>query len=256
MKHDFLDKYGNLDSPVHRLDARAKIIAFLGLIIFCVSTPPDAYFVFLGYGMFLVLAGALSRVPPGYILKSSLVVIPFVIMVAAFIPFLKPDHLGGGYNLGIGELTVSRSGLIVFENILMKSYLAIISVILLSSTTPFPKLLRGFEQLRVPKLVIMLASFAYRYLFLLIEEIERMKRARDSRSYRGRWLWQAKVIGQMIGSLFLRSYERGERVYVAMTSRGFTGEIVGFGKIRFQVRDVIFLVFALLYFTFLRMEML
>ncbi len=256
MKHDFLDKYSNLDSPVHRLDARAKIITFLGLIIFCVSSPPDAYWAFIGYGLFLVLAGALSRVPPGHILKSSLVVIPFVILVAAFIPFLKPDHIGGGYNLGIGELTVSRSGLIVFENVLVKSYLAVISVILLSSTTPFPRLLRGFEQLKVPKLMIMLASFAYRYLFLLIEEIERMKRARDARVYRGRWLWQAKVIGQMIGSLFLKSYERGERIYVAMTSRGFTGEIVGFGKTKFQTKDVLFLVFALLYFTFLRMEMI
>jgi cobalt/nickel transport system permease protein len=255
MKHDFLDKYSNLNSPIHRLDTRAKIIIFLGLIIFCVSTPPDAYWAFIGYALFLVFAGALSRVPPRYILKSSLVVIPFVILVAAFIPFLKPDHIGGGYNLGIGKLTVSRSGLIVFENILMKSYLAVISVILLSSTTSFPKLLRGFEQLRVPKLAIMLASFAYRYLFLLIEEFERMERARDARAYRGRWLWQAKVIGQMIGSLFLRSYERGERVYVAMASRGFTGEIVGFGKTKFQTKDVFFLVCTLLYFTFLRMEL-
>jgi cobalt/nickel transport system permease protein len=255
MKHDFLDKYSNLNSPIHRLDTRAKIIIFLGLIIFCVSTPPDAYWAFIGYALFLVFAGALSRVPPRYILKSSLVVIPFVILVAAFIPFLKPDHIGGGYNLGIGKLTVSRSGLIVFENILMKSYLAVVSVIILSSTTPFPKLLRGFEQLRVPKLAIMLASFAYRYLFLLIEEFERMERARDARAYRGRWLWQAKVIGQMIGSLFLRSYERGERVYVAMASRGFTGEIVGFGKTKFQTKDVFFLVCTLLYFTFLRMEL-
>ncbi|UCD85882.1 MAG: cobalt ECF transporter T component CbiQ [Deltaproteobacteria bacterium] len=254
MKHDFLDKYSSLNSPIHRLDARAKIIAFIGMIIFCVSSPPNAYLAFLGYALFLLIAAALSRVPPTHILKSSLVVIPFVILVAVFIPFLKPDHIGGGYSLGIGKLTVSRSGLVVFENILIKSYLAIISVILLSSTTPFPKLLRGFEQLKVPKLVIMLASFAYRYLFLLIEEIERMERARDARAYRGRWLWQAKVIGQMIGSLFLRSYERGERVYVAMASRGFTGEIVGFGKTKFQAKDVLFLFFALLFFTFLRIE--
>lgn len=255
MKHDFLDKYSNLNSPIHRLDARVKIVAFLGLIIFCVSSSPDAYLAFLGYALFLLLAGTLSRVPPTHILKSSLVVIPFVILVTAFIPFLKPDQLGGGYNLGIGKLTVSRSGLIVFENILMKSYLAVVSVIILSSTTPFPKLLRGFEQLRVPKLVIMLASFAYRYLFLLIEEFERMERARDARSYRGRWLWQAKVIGQMIGSLFLRCYERGERVYVAMTSRGFTGEIVGFGKTKSRTKDVLFLVCTLLYFTFLRIKL-
>ncbi len=255
MKHDFLDKYSNLDSPIHQLDARVKIVAFIGLIIFCVSSPPDAYLVFLGYSLFLLLAGALSRVPPTHILKSSLVVIPFVILVAAFIPFLKPDQLGGGYNLGIGKLTVSRSGLIVFENVLVKSYLAVVSVIILSSTTPFPKLLRGFEQLKVPKLVIMLASFAYRYLFLLIEEFERMERARDARGYRGRWLWQAKVFGQMIGSLFLRSYERGERVYVAMASRGFTGEIVGFGKTKFRTKDVLFLFCTLLYFTFLRIKL-
>ena len=155
---------------------------------------------------------------------------------------MKTESIGGGYSLGIGGLRVYRSGLMVFWNVLAKSYIAVLSVILLSATTPFNKLLRGFEQLKTPKILIMLASFTYRYVFVLVDEAERMKRARDCRCYGGRWLWHSKVIGQMIGALFLRSYQRGERVYVAMVSRGFEGRALSLGKTRLGPAD--YLVFT------------
>jgi cobalt/nickel transport system permease protein len=223
VKHAFLDQYAALESPVHRLDARAKIIAFLALIVISVSTPPQAWRAFLGYGAFLAVMAAASRLPIGHILRRAWIIVPFVLMAAIFIPFMKT---GGGYSLGIGSPGMSRSGPMIFWNVAAKSGIAILSAILLSSTTPFPSLMRGFERLRAPRLMVMLASFAYRYIFVLVDEAERMERARDSRCYGGRWLWQAKVIGQMIGTLFLRSYERSERVYVAMVSRGFDGRIV------------------------------
>ena len=158
-------------------------------------------------------------------------------MVTIFIPFLKPDDAGGSYSLGIGGLRVYQSGLMVFWNVLVKSFIAILSVTLLSSTTPFSKLLHGFEQLKVPKVFIMLASFAYRYMFVLVDEMDRMKRARDCRCYGGKWLWHSKVIGQMIGTLFLRSYQRAERVYVAMVSRGFDGRAVTLGQTHLRRSD-------------------
>ena len=86
----------------------------------------------------------------------------------------------------------------------------------------------------------MLTSFMYRYSFILIDEMYRMKRARDSRSFGGRWFWQTQVIGHMIGTLFLRSFHRGERVYLAMLSRGYQGTMpestasrLGWGEILF-----------------------
>jgi len=233
-----LDKYSGLDSPIHRLDPRTKILSLFCLILICVSTPAQAYLAFLAYFIFLAAAIVVSRVPLGYILRRSLIIIPFVLMVAIFIPFLKPNGTAGSsYSLGIGSLRVYTSGLIVLWNVLAKSCIAVLSVILLSSTTPFPKLLRGFEQLRVPKIFIMLASFAYRYVFVLVDEMERMKRARDSRCYGGKWLWHSKVIGQMIGTLFLRSYQRAERVYVAMVSRGFQGRTISLGRSRLALAD-------------------
>ena len=237
MRHSFLDKHSGLDSPIHRLDARTKILSLFCLILVCVSTPPQAYLAFLAYFTLLAMAISLSRVPVGYILRRSLIIIPFVVMVAIFIPFLKPNGAGSSYSLGIGGLRVYRSGLLIFWNVLAKSYIAVLSVILLSATTPFAKLLRGFEQLKVPKIFIMLASFTYRYVFVLVDEVERMKRARDCRCYGGKWLWHSKVIGQMIGSLFLRSYQRGERVYVAMVSRGFDGRAISLGQSQLRRTD-------------------
>ena len=242
MRHSFLDKYSGLDSPIHRLDARTKILSLFCLIVVCVSTPPQAYLAFSGYFSLLAVAIISSKIPVGYILKRSRVIIPFVVLVTVSIPFIKTDSTGPGYSLGIGGLRVYMSGLLVFWNVLAKSYIGVLSAILLSATTPFNKLLRGFEQLKTPKILIMLASFAYRYVFVLVDEAERMKRARDCRCYGGKWLWHSKVIGQMIGALFLRSYQRGERVYVAMVSRGFQGRALSLGKTQWGGAD--YLVFA------------
>ena len=108
-------------------------------------------------------------------------------------------------------------------NVVIKSYIGVLCLILLSSTTPFPALLNGFQRLKVPKIFILLSSFTYRYLFVLLDEIMKIRQARDSRCFKGRWIGEAKVIGNIVGTLFVRSYERGERVYMAMASRGFEG---------------------------------
>jgi cobalt/nickel transport system permease protein len=254
MRHAFLDKYAGLESPIHQLDARAKIVAFFALIVISVTTPPDAWAAFLGYGAFLALIACASCVPPGYLLRRAWVILPFLAAAALSIPFLKPGGVAGGYNFGIRSLSVPRSGWMVFWNVFIKSGVAILSMILLSSTTPFPRLLRGLEQLKVPRVLVMLASFAYRYLFVLVDEAERMERARDSRCYGGRWLWQARVIGGMIGALFLRSYERAERVYVAMVSRGFDGRAALPGGRRMTAVDGAFVVAAVGWFLALRLS--
>jgi cobalt/nickel transport system permease protein len=248
VRHAFLDQYATLESPVHRLDARAKIIPFFALIVISVSTPPEAWKAFLGYGAFLAAMAAVSRLPLGYILRRAWIIVPFVAMAALFIPFMKD----GEYQPGAGWPGVSRSGLMMFWNVAVKSGVAVLSAILLSSTTPFPSLMRGFERLRAPRLLVMLASFAYRYIFVLVDEAERMERARDSRCYGGRWLWQGKVIGQMIGTLFLRSYERSERVYAAMVSRGFDGRIVAPAESRMAAGDWAFVAASVGFFAALR----
>lgn len=238
MKHAYLDSYSNLNSPIRRLDARVKIISFFTLIVICVTTLARAYFAFAGYLLILLVVLLISHLPLKHVMKRSSVIIPFVLMVAIFIPFLNPDTVGGGYNLG--SIAISRNGLLVLWNVVIKSYIGVLCMILLSSTTPFSELMEGFRQLRVPGILINIAAFMYRYLFVVADEAMRMKRARDSRNFGGRWIWHSKVIGHMIGTLFIRSYERGERVYLAMLARGYDGEAKTLNRQRISISDVLF----------------
>ena len=170
MKHAFLDVYSDLRSPLHQLDPRAKLVGFIVLIIICVTTPPDLYAAFAAYLGLEIALVFLSRLPWKHVLKRMLIVLPFILVVAVFIPFF--DHGGGSYNLG--PLTVSAHGLLVFWNVAAKSTVSVLAVIILSSTTPFPELLKGMEKLKVPHLMTTIMSFMYRYIFVLMDELQRM----------------------------------------------------------------------------------
>ena len=236
-----MEKYTGLTSPVHNTDPRVKIPVFFLLIVVCVSTPPHLYPAFAVYFAILIITMLLSRVPWSYYLKRLLLVIPFVFLVALSIPFLPSDgETAGSISFGIGQLDISSHGLTVFQNVMLKAFSGVMALSIVSATTPFPDFLKALEALRIPKIFTMLAGFTYRYIFVLIDEVIRMKRARDSRLYGGKWLWHAKVIGQMIGTLFLRSYERGERVYVAMVSRGYNGIYPSTLKSRLKSSDIAF----------------
>ena len=208
-----------------RVDARIKLVCLVFVVVVCVTTPPDRFAAFAGYFAALVLLMIIARLPFKAVLGPVFVIMPFVLLCAAFVPFVHPDASGGGYSLGIGSLWVSRSGLLLLWNVAAKAVFGVLCIALLVHSTSFPELLRALESLRFPRLGVMLAGFVYRYVFVLADEALRMKRARDSRGYQGRWLWQTAVVGRMIGTLFLRSYERGERVYLAMLARGFQGQM-------------------------------
>ena len=182
----------------------------------------------------------LSKLPPLYVLKRSLVIVPFVLFIAIFIPFLKPGEVAGSYNIWIWEVSITYSGLLVMWNVVIKAWLSVLSLIMLSSTTKFSELLKGLEQLRMPRVMVMILSFMYRYIFVMVDEVIRMKQARDSRNFGGKRMWQLKTIGNMVGTLFLRSYERGERIYGTMVARGFDGETRTLSNLRFERADLYF----------------
>jgi cobalt/nickel transport system permease protein len=242
MEHSFLDRYSHLGSIIHNLDARTKILAFLGLIVLTVLTPPQYWPIFLVHLGLMAGTLILSRVPVGYVLTRSLIILPFVLLTAVFLPFLPGDRPAGGTSLGIGGMTLNATGLQVFGNILMKGFIGVLAVILLSATTSFPKILEALRKFKLPPLFTLLLGFIYRYLFVLLDEVLRMKQAIDSRGYKGRWIWQARSVGRMLGQLFLRTYERGERVYLGMISRGFQGAARNLAPSRLQPADYLFLV--------------
>ncbi len=236
MQADFLDRYSQLNGPLQRMDARAKLLSFTALIVICVSTPPRQYYAFAVYAGLLAAAIMISRVPLRHILKRASVILPFILAVAIFVPLLKR----GGAASHLGPLTLYGDGLVVLWNVAVKSTVSVTSIVLLGSTTSFPDLLKGMQRLRVPHLLIAIVSSMYRYIFVLADEAGRMRRARDSRGWSGSWVWHAKVVGQMIGHLFLRSYERGERVYAAMASRGYEGEVKALDLQRLRTADLAF----------------
>lgn len=193
-----------LGTPVHRLDARVKIIGLVVLPIVAVSTPAGAWAAFTAYLLILVVLCAVARLPPRYVLRRLTIEIPFLAAAAA-LPFVAPD------------------GLALALTVVAKATTGVLSMVVLSSTTPFPDLLRGFERLKAPRLLVMIVAFMWRYLHVIGEELHRMRIARQARGYQARWVWQAGAMGTTVGALFIRSLERGERVYLAMASRGYEG---------------------------------
>jgi cobalt/nickel transport system permease protein len=240
MKHTFIDQYSDLDSFVHRLDPRTKTLVVLAFVLVMMATPPTAWPSFALGAVLITGLILLARLPPLYVLKRSAVVVPFVLMIAISLPFFEGGEVAGSCNVGWWRVSVTYDGLLVLWNVIVKSWLSALGLILLSATTPFPRLLKGLERLGVPRVMVMILSFMYRYLFVLVDEVMRMGRARESRSLGGQVVWQARTLGNMIGTLFLRSYERGERVYQAMLARGFDGEIRTLDDLRFGRTDLYF----------------
>jgi cobalt/nickel transport system permease protein len=246
MKYHFLDQYREVYSFIHRLDPRAKFIATLTLVTAIALIPRASW---LAYGLFLVLIFALlilSRVPPIYVLKRSLAVLPFALMIALFMPFFKEGTAVWSFNLGSWHIGVTREGLELVGGILAKAWLSILALILLTATTSMADLLKGLEKLKMPSLMVMLMSFMYRYLFVISDESARLQAARDSHSFGGGVRLHVRALGYMAGSLFLRSFERGERIYEAMLSRGFDGHSRSLDELSFGASDILFTVLMIL----------
>lgn len=228
-----LNRYRRGDSLIHRLDPRVKVILTVLFIVSTVLLPDGAWPAFLmAWGLVLV-AGRLADVGPRYLVTRSFVALPFA-LAAVTVIFAVPGRPVGEWALGPWILVATDAGLTRFASIVIRSWLSVQGAILLTTTTSFPELMHALHRLRVPATVVAVISFMYRYLFVLVDEAQRMLRARTSRSARpvgttragGSILWRAGVAGNMVGHLFLRSYERSERVYSAMLARGYTGEFL------------------------------
>jgi len=240
LQHSFLDKYSDRNSVIHRLDPRIKFIITVVFILMVVITPAAQWYGFAFYLLFIAVMLLLSRVPAGYVLRRSLLILPFAGIVAISIPFVKQGEAVSSFQIWLWHMQITRTGLEIFATVMAKAWLSALSLILLTSTTKMIDLLKGLEQLRVPAVLIMILSFMYRYIFVLTDDIMRMKQARDSRNFGGRRLWQIKTIGNMIGTLFVRSYERGERVYSAMLARGYDGQTKTLRQPRLNTADFTF----------------
>jgi cobalt/nickel transport system permease protein len=204
-------------SRVHRLPAHVKVLALLGFMLLVVATPREWYPAYAGFLAVLVVVVLVSRVPVTYLLKRMVVEVPFVVF-AVLMPFIA-----NGPRTDVLGVTVSEPGLLSAGALLAKGTLGVMASLTLAATTEPRHLLSGLERLRVPSLLVQIMGFMIRYLDVVTDEMRRMKVARESRGFTARNVRHWPVLARSAGALFIRSYERGERVHLAMLSRGYTG---------------------------------
>ncbi|MEU2662050.1 cobalt ECF transporter T component CbiQ [Micromonospora sp. NPDC007220] len=211
--------YRDAASPVHRLPPEVKIAAMVAFTLAVVGTPREAFWAFGAYALLVAVVAALARVGPGWLLRRSLIELPFVLFAVA-LPFL-----GAGERADVLGLSLSVDGLLGAWNIVAKGTLGVLASLLLAATTTTRDLIVGLDRLRCPQILTQIATFMLRYLDVLVGEARRMRVARMSRGDDPRFLWQLRGFATGVGALFLRAFERGERVYLAMLSRGYTGRM-------------------------------
>jgi cobalt/nickel transport system permease protein len=202
MRHDFLDRYSRLRSPVHRLPAWVKLGAALAVVVVVLLLPATRAAWLAGAAVALVGVAAASRIPAGFLVRRVLLLEPFVLGVAILALF-QP----GGWRL--------------FLLLVAKCTLCLLAMVLLSSTTPFADLLGVLRAAGMPALLVTTLSLLYRYLFLLVDEAQRMKRARASRTLGAGRARTWHTLATVVSQLFIRSSERAERIYAAMCARGW-----------------------------------
>ncbi|MFC9296016.1 cobalt ECF transporter T component CbiQ [Streptomyces sp. NPDC057011] len=211
--------YRHGHSPVHALPPHCKLAAAFAFVVIVVSTPREAVWAFGLYAVLLAGAAAVARVPAGFLLRRLLIEVPFVAF-AVLMPFVAE-----GERVEVLGMSLSVSGLWGAWNVLAKGTLGVAASVLLASTTELRALLLGLQRLKLPPLLVQIASFMIRYGDVISDELRRMSIARRSRGFEARGIRHWGVLAKTAGALFIRSYERGERVYLAMVSRGYAGSM-------------------------------
>ncbi len=211
--------YCHGDSAVHRMPAEVKIVCLLVFVFAVVATPPEMFWPFAAYAAVVVAVWRVAGMKLRWVLPRMLIEAPFVVL-AVLLPFAE-----GGERVEVGGMQLSVTGLYAAWGIVAKGTLGVAAALTVAATTSATELPTALGRLGIPAVATSVLTLMIRYVDLLTAEAARMRMARISRGDAPRVLHQAGAIAKGIGALFLRSYERGERVYIAMLSRGFDGAV-------------------------------
>jgi len=241
LKHDYLDKYSRLDSFIHKLDPRVKLICFFLAVVAVVSEPRGDITGFPLYYLLIILLLAASRIPIVFVLKRCLIASPFIVMAAGVLPL--------SYVLSPASSSLSTQAMWLQSlSILLKAYAAVILLTLLGSTERFHRLLNGLQKLKFPSILGIMSALMYRYIFILNDEMLRTARARRSRTPGKSRISRFRIYGNQAALIFLRAKKRAQDVYNAMLSRGFKGEFPEYNGFKMRLQDGLFSVlFVALY---------
>ena len=214
----YMDTLSSQQTPIHRLDPRAKLITSLVFITTVISFGKYEISALLPYFVYPVFLGALGNIPPAYLLKKLLLVSPFAVMIGIFNPFMDRDIL-----ISLGGIGIS-GGWVSFFSILIRFGLTVGAALTLIAVTGFNAVCMALDKLGTPRVFVIQLIFLYRYVFVLVDEAARMVRARSLRTFEGGGSG-IKTYGPLVGHLLLRTMDRAQRIYLAMCCRGFDGEI-------------------------------
>ena len=235
MHHVLMDQWSQGSSALHARDPRAKILALLALLIVLATTAPNAFAALAIDGAVLVAGILMAGLPPGSLLLRGMAVLPFS-LTFGLISWLAGDRLRA---LGLVE----------------KSYLSTVAVLLVIGATPLPQLLSGLEALGTPRLLVLVAQFLYRYLFVVSEQAQHLRVAaacRQGTACRGRLGFRAAA--GMLAVLFARSYYRAEGIHRAMMARAFSGKFELLRRLQFRLADGLFTVAVAAFLILVRIQ--
>ena len=242
-----LDLLALRQTEVHRLDPRAKVITTFCFIICVVSFNKYEISAMLPFLIYPAVLIALGELPTGYLLRKIVIVIPFALMIGLFNPLFDREVI-----MQIGTLDI-WGGWVSCLSILLRAILTASTAIILVAITGFPAIIEALEKLKMPRAFAVQLLFLYRYIFVLTDEGVRTARARQLRSFGNKGMGM-QHFGSLVGHLLLRTWERAERIHMAMLARGFTGEVHSTRRqSSFGIKDAIFMVGWISLFILLRL---
>ncbi len=240
-----LDTIAAMDTPIHRLDPRAKVLTTLLFIVYVVSFDKYEIARLLPFFLFPAFLIGMANLPFGYLVRKLIIVSPFVLFIGIFNPFFDREII-----LHVGSLQISGGWVSLFS-ILLRFMLTVGAALLLIATTGLPSICMALEKLGLPKIFTIQILMLYRYIFVLIEEFIRMMRAYTLRSF-SKEKMRFQVFKQLLGNLLLRTLDRAQRIHMAMLSRAFNGEIHIVRQFSFGKLELLYLASLVSIFTLLR----
>lgn len=240
-----LELMADLDSPIHSLDARVKIIVTFAFIVSVISYGRYEISCLLPFCIFPVAMIALSGLPLMYIARKIALICPLILMLGIFNPAFDTKII---YHIGQTGIT---GGWISLFSLLIRSLFTVTAAFVLVGTTGFAAICQALGRLGIPELFAVQLLFLHRYIFVLADETARASRARELRS-NGKKGLGISSFASLTGHLLIRTWERAERIYKAMQARGFTGQFHAYRKPAFGIHEICFLTGWLTIFIILR----
>jgi cobalt/nickel transport system permease protein len=219
-----LEKETDKESPMHAMDGRVKLVLLIFIIVYTVFSTQILVMIILE--MYLLLLIYLSNISFKTALTRVLLLLPFGGFIILFQPFIHPGNV---IWVGAFGVQITDSGLLWAALLMSRLIVALTSIVLLSSISPMQEVVQSFRKLGMPREFALLFSLMIRFLFMFFDELDRIMHAQKSRCFDAfnkkiSYKWRMKQLGYTVAMMFLRSYERGETIYMSMASRGYSDE--------------------------------